>query len=98
MSFVVEQEERSVRKSFIGNPMSILDLYQHSLYGHYGEDGPEQLTHYSFIEQLSGTSSKDGKNKDIPSVSYFAFTILPLPCSKSISHVVYFSECSITIY
>ncbi|KYO18105.1 nck-associated protein 5 isoform B [Alligator mississippiensis] len=63
----VEQEERSVRKSFIGNPMSILDLYQHSLYGHYGEDGPEQLTHYSFIEQLSGTSSKDGKNKDIPS-------------------------------
>ncbi|XP_025053361.1 nck-associated protein 5 isoform X5 [Alligator sinensis] len=63
----VEQEEHSVRNSFIGNPMSILDLYQHSLYGHYGEDGPEQLTHYSFIEQLSGTSSKDGKNKDIPS-------------------------------
>uniref|UniRef100_A0A7M4E692 NCK associated protein 5 n=1 Tax=Crocodylus porosus TaxID=8502 RepID=A0A7M4E692_CROPO len=65
----VEQEEHSVRKSFIGNPMSILDLYQHSLFGHYGEDGPEQLTHYSFIEQLSGTSSKDGKNKDIPSAA-----------------------------
>ncbi|XP_073161385.1 nck-associated protein 5 isoform X5 [Lepidochelys kempii] len=62
-----EQEENTVRKSFMGSPMSILDLYQHSLYGHYGEDGPEQLTHYSFIEQLSGASSKEGKSKEIPS-------------------------------
>ncbi|XP_067405645.1 nck-associated protein 5 isoform X1 [Emydura macquarii macquarii] len=62
-----EQEENTVRKSFMGSPMSILDLYQHSLYGHYGEDGPEQLTHYSFIEQLSGASSKEGKAKEIPS-------------------------------
>ncbi|XP_053109144.1 nck-associated protein 5 isoform X4 [Hemicordylus capensis] len=62
-----EQEENSVRKSFMGRPMSILDLYQHSLCGHYGEDGPEQLAHYSFIEQLNGTSTKDGKSKKIPS-------------------------------
>ncbi|XP_043360962.1 nck-associated protein 5 isoform X3 [Dermochelys coriacea] len=62
-----EQEENTVRKSFMGSPMSILDLYQHSLYGHYGEDGPEQLTHYSFIEQLSGASSKEGKSKESPS-------------------------------
>ncbi|XP_074973873.1 nck-associated protein 5 isoform X5 [Caretta caretta] len=62
-----EQEENTVRKSIMGSPMSILDLYQHSLYGHYGEDGPEQLTHYSFIEQLSGASSKEGKSKEIPS-------------------------------
>ncbi|XP_074948991.1 nck-associated protein 5 isoform X1 [Phalacrocorax aristotelis] len=62
-----EQEKQNQRKSFLGNPMSILDLYQHSLYGHFGEDGPEQLTHYSLIEQLSGASSKDSKGKDIPS-------------------------------
>ncbi|XP_062972678.1 nck-associated protein 5 isoform X2 [Elgaria multicarinata webbii] len=62
-----EQEENSVRKSFMGRPMSILDLYQHSLCGHYGEDGPEQLAHYSFIEQLNGASTKDGKSKKIPS-------------------------------
>ncbi|XP_054826077.1 nck-associated protein 5 [Eublepharis macularius] len=62
-----EQEENSVRKSFTGRPMSILDLYQHGLCGHYGEDGPEQLAHYSFIEQLNGTSTKDGKSKQIPS-------------------------------
>nr|XP_056717301.1 nck-associated protein 5 [Euleptes europaea] len=62
-----EQEENSVRKSFMGRPMSILDLYQHSLCGHYGEDEPEQLAHYSFIEQLNGASTKDGKSKKIPS-------------------------------
>ncbi|XP_048339905.1 nck-associated protein 5 isoform X2 [Sphaerodactylus townsendi] len=60
-----EQEENSVRKSFMGRPMSILDLYQHSLCGHYGEDEPEQLAHYSFIEQLNGASTKDGKSKKI---------------------------------
>ncbi|NXP12526.1 NCKP5 protein, partial [Thinocorus orbignyianus] len=59
-----EQEKQNQRKSFLGNPMSILDLYQHSLYGHFGEDGPEQLTHYSLIEQLSGASSK---GKESPS-------------------------------
>ncbi|NXD76966.1 NCKP5 protein, partial [Halcyon senegalensis] len=59
-----EQEKQNQRKSFLGNPMSILDLYQHSLYGHFGEDGPEQLTHYSLIEQLSGASSKDSKGKE----------------------------------
>nr|XP_009476742.1 PREDICTED: nck-associated protein 5 [Pelecanus crispus] len=63
-----ELEKQNQRKSFLGNPMSILDLYQHSLYGHFGEDGPEQLTHYSLIEQLSGASSKDSKGKDSPSV------------------------------
>ncbi|XP_077176363.1 nck-associated protein 5 isoform X3 [Paroedura picta] len=62
-----EQEENSVRKSFMGRPMSILDLYQHSLCGLYGEDGPEQLAHYSFIEQLNGASTKDDKSKKIPS-------------------------------
>ncbi|KAM6333043.1 nck-associated protein 5 [Podargus strigoides] len=62
-----EQEKQNQRKSFLGNPMSILDLYQHSLYGHFGEDGPEQLTHYSLIEQLSGASSEDSKGKDSPS-------------------------------
>ncbi|KAM7096856.1 nck-associated protein 5 isoform 4-T11 [Ciconia maguari] len=62
-----EQEKQNQRKSFLGNPMSILDLYQHSLYGHYGDDGPEQLTHYSLIEQLSGASSKDSKGKESPS-------------------------------
>ncbi|NXH19939.1 NCKP5 protein, partial [Bucco capensis] len=62
-----EQEKQSQRKSFLGNPMSILDLYQHSLYGRFGEDGPEQLTHYSLIEQLSGASSKDSKDKESPS-------------------------------
>ncbi|XP_041896669.1 nck-associated protein 5 isoform X7 [Corvus kubaryi] len=61
------QEKQSHRRSFLGNPMSILDLYQHSLYGHFGEDGPEQLTHYSLIEQLSGPSSKDSKGKESPS-------------------------------
>ncbi|NWU28057.1 NCKP5 protein, partial [Dyaphorophyia castanea] len=61
------QEKQSQRRSFLGNPMSILDLYQHSLYGHFGEDGPEQLTHYSLIEQLSGASSKDSKGKETPS-------------------------------
>lgn len=58
--------------------MSILDLYQHSLYGHFGEDGPEQLAHYSLIEQLSGASSKDSKSKGSPSVSYCNFYILIL--------------------
>uniref|UniRef100_A0ABM5F4N1 Nck-associated protein 5 isoform X4 n=1 Tax=Pogona vitticeps TaxID=103695 RepID=A0ABM5F4N1_9SAUR len=62
-----EQEENSVRKSFTGRPMSILDLYQHSLCGHFEQDGPEQLAHYSFIEQLNGTSVKDGTTKKIPS-------------------------------
>ncbi|NXN57489.1 NCKP5 protein, partial [Rynchops niger] len=62
-----EQEKQNQRKSFLGNPMSILDLYQHSLYDHFGEDGPEQLTHYSLIEQLSGASSKDSKGKESPS-------------------------------
>ncbi|XP_050755591.1 nck-associated protein 5 [Gymnogyps californianus] len=62
-----KQEKQNQRKSFLGNPMSILDLYQHSLYGHFGEDGPEQLTHYSLIEQLSGASSKDSKGKESPS-------------------------------
>ncbi|XP_051666192.1 nck-associated protein 5 isoform X1 [Manacus candei] len=62
-----EQEKQNQRKSFLGNPMSILDLYQHSLYGHFGEDGPEQLTHYSLIEKLSGSSSKDSKGKENPS-------------------------------
>ncbi|XP_041262369.1 nck-associated protein 5 [Onychostruthus taczanowskii] len=61
------QEKQSQRRSFLGNPMSILDLYQHSLYGHFGEDGPEQLAHYSLIEQLSGASSKDSKTKESPS-------------------------------
>lgn len=70
---LAEQEENSVRKSFMGRPMSILDLYQHSLCGHYGEDGPEQLAHYSFIEQLNGASTKDGKSKKIPSVSCLSF-------------------------
>uniref|UniRef100_A0A803W9R8 NCK associated protein 5 n=1 Tax=Ficedula albicollis TaxID=59894 RepID=A0A803W9R8_FICAL len=60
-------EKQSQRRSFLGNPMSILDLYQHSLYGHFGEDGPEQLAHYSFIEQLNGASSKDSKSKGSPS-------------------------------
>ncbi|XP_055668047.1 nck-associated protein 5 isoform X1 [Falco peregrinus] len=60
------QEKQNQRKSFLGNPMSILDLYQHSLCGHFGEDGPEQLTHYSLIEQLSGASSKDSKGKESP--------------------------------
>ncbi|NXN19042.1 NCKP5 protein, partial [Indicator maculatus] len=59
-----DQEKQNQRKSFLGNPMSILDFYQHSLYGHFGEDGPEQLTHYSLIEQLSGASSKDSKGKE----------------------------------
>uniref|UniRef100_A0A8C9F186 NCK associated protein 5 n=1 Tax=Pavo cristatus TaxID=9049 RepID=A0A8C9F186_PAVCR len=63
-----EQEKQKQRKSVLGNPMSILDLYQHSLYGHFGEDGPEQLTHFSLIEQLSGPSSKDSKGKESPSV------------------------------
>ncbi|TRZ22182.1 hypothetical protein HGM15179_004888, partial [Zosterops borbonicus] len=63
------QEKQSQRRSFLGNPMSILDLYQHSLYGHFGEDGPEQLAHYSLIEQLSGASSKDSKSKESPSKS-----------------------------
>ncbi|XP_058277361.1 nck-associated protein 5 [Hirundo rustica] len=58
------QEKQSQRRSFLGNPISILDLYQHSLYGHFGEDGPEQLAHYSLIEQLSGASSKDSKSKE----------------------------------
>ncbi|XP_028939503.1 nck-associated protein 5 [Antrostomus carolinensis] len=62
-----DQEKRNQRKSFLGNPMSILDLYQHSLYGHFGEDGPEQLTHFSLIEQLSGASSKDSRGKESPS-------------------------------
>ncbi|NXI38868.1 NCKP5 protein, partial [Galbula dea] len=62
-----EQEKQNQRKSFLGNPMSILDLYQHSLYGHFGEDGPEQLAHYSLIEQLSGASSKESKEKESPS-------------------------------
>lgn len=70
-----EQEKQNQRKSFLGNPMSILDLYQHSLYGHFGEDGPEQLTHYSLIEQLSGASSKDSMGKESPSVSYCDFYI-----------------------
>ncbi|NXS93521.1 NCKP5 protein, partial [Jacana jacana] len=61
-----EQEKQNQRKSYLGNTMSILDLYQHSLYGHFGEDGPEQLTHYSLIEQLSGASSKDSKGKESP--------------------------------
>ncbi|XP_010712364.1 nck-associated protein 5-like isoform X2 [Meleagris gallopavo] len=61
-----EQEKQKQRKSVLGNPMSILDLYQHSLYGHFGEDGPEQLTHFSLIEQLSGPSSKDSKGKESP--------------------------------
>ncbi|NWZ77435.1 NCKP5 protein, partial [Poecile atricapillus] len=61
------QEKQCQRRSFLGNPMSILDLYQHSLYGHFGEDGPEQLAHYSLIEQLSGASSKESKGKENPS-------------------------------
>ncbi|XP_052532162.1 nck-associated protein 5 isoform X2 [Tympanuchus pallidicinctus] len=61
-----EQEEQKQRRSVLENPMSILDLYQHSLYGHFGEDGPEQLTHFSLIEQLSGPSSKDSKGKESP--------------------------------
>ncbi|XP_047935553.2 nck-associated protein 5 isoform X3 [Anser cygnoides] len=61
-----EQEKQKQRKSNLGNPMSILDLYQHSLYGHFGEDGPEQLAHYSLIEQLSGPSSKDSRGKESP--------------------------------
>ncbi|NXP54376.1 NCKP5 protein, partial [Heliornis fulica] len=61
-----DQEKQNQRKSFLGNPMSILDLYQHRLCGHFGEDGPEQLTHYSLIEQLSGASSKDSKGKESP--------------------------------
>ncbi|NXX50792.1 NCKP5 protein, partial [Tricholaema leucomelas] len=59
-----DQEKQNQRKSFLGNPMSILDLYQNSLYGHFGEDAPEHLTHYSLIEQLSGASSKDSKGKE----------------------------------
>lgn len=74
-SLTAEQEKQNQRKSFLGNPMSILDLYQHSLYGHFGENGPEQLTHYSLIEQLSGASSKDSKGKDSLSVSYCDFYI-----------------------
>ncbi|XP_064370699.1 nck-associated protein 5 isoform X1 [Dromaius novaehollandiae] len=61
-----EQEKQNQRKSFLGSPMSILDLYQHSLYGHFGEEGPEQLAHYSLIEQLSGASSKDSKGRESP--------------------------------
>jgi len=72
-SLTAEQEKQNKRKSFLGNPMSILDLYQHSFYGHFGEDGPEQLTHYSLIEELSGASSKD--SKESPSVSYSYFYI-----------------------
>ncbi|RMC18784.1 hypothetical protein DUI87_04680 [Hirundo rustica rustica] len=64
------QEKQSQRRSFLGNPISILDLYQHSLYGHFGEDGPEQLAHYSLIEQLSGASSKDSKSKESSSISW----------------------------
>ncbi|NWI16731.1 NCKP5 protein, partial [Crypturellus soui] len=62
----VGQEKQSQRKSFLGNPMSILDLYQHSLYGHFGEEGPEHLAHYSLIEQLNGASSKESKAKERP--------------------------------
>lgn len=74
-SLAAVQEKQSHRRSFLGNPMSILDLYQHSLYGHFGEDGLEQLTHYSLIEQLSGASSKDSKGKESPSVSYCNFYV-----------------------
>lgn len=77
-SLAAVQEKQSQRRSFLGNPMSILDLYQHSLYGHFGEDGPEQLAHYSLIEQLSGASSKHSKSKESPSVSYCNFYILLL--------------------
>lgn len=75
ISFTAEQEKQKQRKSVLGNPMSILDLYQHSLYGHFGEDGPEQLTHFSLIEQLSEPSGKDSKDKESPSVSYCDFYI-----------------------
>ncbi|NWY03728.1 NCKP5 protein, partial [Nothoprocta ornata] len=61
-----DQEKQNQRKSFLGNPMSILDLYQHSLYAHFGEEEPEHLAHYSLIEQLSGASSKDSKGKERP--------------------------------
>lgn len=43
----------------MGRPMSILDLYQHSFCGYYGEDGPEQLAHYHFIEQLNGVFTRE---------------------------------------
>ncbi|NXA36084.1 NCKP5 protein, partial [Eudromia elegans] len=61
-----DQEKQNQRKSFLGNPMSILDLYQHSLYGRFGEEGPEHLAHYSLIEQLSGAPSRDSKGKERP--------------------------------
>lgn len=77
-SLAAVQEKQSQRRSFLGSPMSILDLYQHSLYGHFGEDGPEQLAHYSLIEQLSGASSKDSKTKESSSVSYCNFYIISL--------------------
>lgn len=83
----------------MGRPMSILDLYQHGLCGHYGEDGPEQLAHYSFIEQLNGTSTKDGKSKKIPSVSPLAFLmLLPLSYFRDMSSLLSFSARIITIY
>lgn len=92
-SLTAEQKKQSQRKSFLGNPMSILDLYQHSLCGHFGEDGPEQLTHYSLIEQLSGASSEDSKGRESPSVSYYDFYITYPFLNDFFICLLFFPQC-----
>nr|XP_014348511.1 PREDICTED: uncharacterized protein LOC106704918 [Latimeria chalumnae] len=62
-----DQTKTIEKQAFIGNPVSILELYQHNLCVHYGKDGTEGESCYSILEQLQDDSSKIGKSGDIPS-------------------------------
>ncbi|XP_030065825.1 nck-associated protein 5 [Microcaecilia unicolor] len=62
-----DREENGVRKSFTGNPVSIMDIYEHkhNLYVHYNEVGPEEAKRYTFLEQMCGSSNKEGSSREL---------------------------------
>ncbi|KAJ1190076.1 hypothetical protein NDU88_006815 [Pleurodeles waltl] len=58
----------NVRTSFIGNPMSIMDLYQQNVYVQYADDD-KHMPHYDFLQHKHGATGKDEMSKEISTVS-----------------------------
>ncbi|XP_069472676.1 nck-associated protein 5 isoform X2 [Ambystoma mexicanum] len=57
------EQVNSVRTSFIGTTMSIMDLYQKNIFAKYEEDA-EHVPHFDFLQQFCGATCKDHLKKE----------------------------------
>ncbi|XP_043930869.1 nck-associated protein 5 isoform X2 [Protopterus annectens] len=60
-----KEEDSTSEKTFIANPVSIMDLYQHNLYVHFGEKEPQQVSHFKIIEQLQENTCSEAKDEAV---------------------------------